>query len=211
LRLPIDYHSTVLTLARALESQPVDSEFRRAVDVIAAVQGPVKDFESMFTDLDLGRVPFNALTEDDRNKLRGTIRRCVRAYFSSICTLHHEALLYRRSATTLSDGDVIVTFNYDASLESELVRAGRFRVRNGYGFPADWDEPDSELIVLKLHRSINWIGLLFGGAKDGGVVRNSLGPQPFVDNADAVLPDYPNRISTSRFRGAALRTERSPW
>ena len=108
-----------------IESQPVDSEFRRAVDVIAAIQGPVKDFESMFTDLDLGRVPFNALTEDDRNKLRGTIRRCVRAYFSSICTLHHEALLYRRSATTLSDGDVIVTFNYDASLESELVRAGR--------------------------------------------------------------------------------------
>jgi hypothetical protein len=175
-----------------IERQTVDSEFRKAVDVIAAVNGPVKDIESMFTYLDLGQGPFDALTEDDRNFLRGRIRGCLRAYFCSISNMRREAHLYRALAKSVSNGDVIVTFNYDVALESEFVRAARFRVRNGYGFPADWDEPDSDVIILKLHGSINWIGGLFGGETAGyGVAYNSLDQRPFVDNVDLVLPDYP--------------------
>ena len=35
-------------------------------------------------------------------------------------------------------GDVIVTFNYDDSLEQELRRYGKWDISRGYGFPFEW-------------------------------------------------------------------------
>ncbi len=85
-------------------------------------------------------------------------------------------------AKELTRGDAIVTFNYDVALEIELIRAKRFRVRDGYGFDADWNEPNSDVKLLKLHGSINWTGEIAGprpGSISAGGIR-LLGP--YVDN-----------------------------
>jgi len=190
-----------------IESQPPDSKHRKAIDAVAALNGPVVDVEGTFTDLDLGRGPFQPLTEDQRCKLRGSIRDCLRSYFKSLCDQRHPAPRYEAFANRIERGDVVITFNYDVSLENELIRAHKFRVRNGYGssFEADWDEPGSDVKLLKLHGSINWIGLVFGGATGGyAAFVNSLGPRPFVDNVDSVLPDYPSLVLDKTFRAGGV-------
>lgn len=81
-------------------------------------------------------------------------------------------------------------------------------VEQGYGrsFEADWDEPGSDVTVLKLHGSINWIGSLFGGARGGhfGGFSSSLGPRPFVDNVDLAFPDYPKGVLDKSFPGGGV-------
>jgi hypothetical protein len=151
----------------------------------------------------LGQGAFQALEESVRWKIMGTIRRCVRAYFKSIHDSHHEAALYEAFARSADDGDVVVTFNYDTALENELIRAGKFCVRDGYGFPAKWDEPDSKVKVLKPHGSINWIALLFGGSPKFGQSDNSLG-QPYIDNNDSALSSYPSRVLDKSFPGGGV-------
>jgi hypothetical protein len=177
------------------------SEYRRAIEVVTALNGPVLDVEGFFTDLDQGRGAFRALTEDKRRCLRATIRSCVTAYFTSISKQGRGAPLYEALSNRAEKGDVIVTFNYDVSLENELIRAQKFRVRNCYcGIEADWDEPDSEVTVLKPHGSINWIGRLFRGATHGSShVRNAYGDWPFVDNKDSVLSGYPSDVLDKTF------------
>lgn len=56
---------------------------------------------------------------------------------------------------------------------------------------------------MKPHGSINWIGELFGGRSHVVNPRNSLGPRPFVDNADSVLTGYPSQV-LGTFRGGAV-------
>lgn len=194
----------------AIESEPYDSEYRQAIDAVAVLYGPVVDTEGVLTDLDLRRGAFRALTEDQRNKLRGRIRRCLRDYFKSIGDQQRKASQYEALARRIGRGDVVVTFNYDVSLENALIRAHRFRVRNGYGgFEANWDEPDSDVRVIKVHGSINWIGALFGGGTEGcSVFSNGLGERPFVDNEDSVLPDYPRQVLDKAFPNGGV-TSRS--
>ena len=102
---------------------------------------------------------------------------------------------------------MVVTFNYDVALETELIRVHKFRVRNGYGssLEADWDELDSDVTVLKPHGSINWIAGLFGGATGGlRSISNSLGERPFVNNVDSLFPDYPSRVLDKTFPGGGV-------
>jgi SIR2-like domain len=188
-----------------VDSQPVDSEYRRAIDTMIALHGLVVDVEDMFTNLDLGRGVFQALNEDRRNGLRGTIARGLRDYFKSVCGQHIEASLYKAFASRVAGGDQIVTFNYDVALENALIGARKFGVKNGYGFAADWDETDSEVKVLKLHGSINWIGALFRGVTQGfSAFSNSLGERPFVDNVESLFPGYPSRVLDRSFPGGGV-------
>ena len=84
-------------------------------------------------------------------------------------------------------GDVIITFNYDDSLERELKRAGKWDVGSGYGFPLGTSEISSDVLALKLHGSVNWLVSLFGGAAGGAFLVNpvsSMGNRPVVHRAD---------------------------
>jgi hypothetical protein len=115
--------------------------------------------------------------------------------------------LYQAFAKIVRAGDYIITFNYDVALENELIAAQKFRAKNGYGkaFQGVWDEPDSEVTMLKLHGSINWIAVLFGGATEGySAFRNSLGQRPFVDNVDSAFPAYPPRVLDTSFPGGGV-------
>ena len=187
-----------------VENESLDSEFRKAIDEVAALNGTVSDIESVLTDIDLGQRAFHGLEERDRRKITGRIRRCVGAYFKSIHDSHPQAALYTTFARIVDKGDAVLTFNYDTAIENELIREGKFRVRDGYGFSAKWDEPDCDVKVLKPHGSINWIGLLFGGSTKSGQSNNSHGPQPFIDNTDLTLTGYPSRVLDNSFPGGGV-------
>jgi hypothetical protein len=89
----------------------------------------------------------------------------------------------------LRSGDSIITFNYDDSLERELKRVKKWDVARGHGFQLGHTEQPSDVILLKLHGSVNWLMSLFGGATGnsffaippGGF---SLGRHPVLHRAD---------------------------
>jgi hypothetical protein len=165
-------------------------QFQEAIGTVARLNGPVKDVEALFTDLCLGQGVFTALAPNARKALARSIRCCLQLSFEEICKSGPPAGRYAALAKTLAGGDAVVTFNYDLALEIELVRAGKFRIRDGYGFEADWDEPNSGVKLLKLHGSINWTGEIAGprpGSISAGGIR-LLGP--YVDNRHSLLPGY---------------------
>jgi hypothetical protein len=131
------------------------------------------------------------------------LRRLLRTYFK---TIRPDAPLYAGLAERLEEGDVVVTFNYDLALENELAKNGKFKVRDGYGFRAEWDEDLSPVTILKLHGSLNWIGNVFQGARGGssGYFSNSLGAHPFVDNVDSAIVGYPPRVLDKSFPGGGV-------
>jgi hypothetical protein len=87
--------------------------------------------------------------------LRGWVGTWLREWFREIHV--GAAAAYAEFADKLVQaGDVIVTFNYDDSLERELKRSGKWNLSDGYGFP--FAEPwRSQVLTLKLHGSTNWL------------------------------------------------------
>jgi hypothetical protein len=63
-------------------------------------------------------------------------------------------------AKMLRNGDVIVTFNWDILHEIIFWHAGFWSYKDGYGFtcgPQGYLERDTEILLLKLHGSVNWV------------------------------------------------------
>jgi hypothetical protein len=93
----------------------------------------------------------------------------------------------------VKSGDTVITFNYDDSLDRELKRVGLWDLSRGYGFPLGEEDTPSEVLLLKLHGSINWIISLFGGAVSGPVfagAQGSLGAFPVIHVTDANYLGY---------------------
>jgi len=83
----------------------------------------------------------------------------------------------------VQSGDVMITFNYDDSLERELKRVGKWDVSQGYGFQIGDVEKSSPVHVLKLHGSMNWLVSIFNGATSGSFAIggfSSLGTCPCI-------------------------------
>ena len=90
----------------------------------------------------------------------------------------------------VAPGDVILTFNYDLALERELKLEKMWEVWDGYGFPiGEKTAPSSKVKVLKLHGSVNWHGLLFGGHFSW--VNGSLGSRPVIWGREFKFLGYP--------------------
>jgi hypothetical protein len=95
-------------------------------------------------------------------------------------------------------GDMILTFNYDDSLERELRTTGKWDISRGYGFPLGAVEQSSDICILKLHGSMNWLVSVFGGATGGAFLVNpafSLGQHPVIDRVDL------NYLGYDKFEG----------
>lgn len=76
----------------------------------------------------------------------------------------------RQVLSRLAAGDKVLTLNWDTTVERTLLEANRWNPLNGYGFrkvlhkgfydgrtkPLEFEVPDSEVLVLKLHGSVGW-------------------------------------------------------
>ena len=117
---------------------------------------------------------------------RGFLGTALREWFSEIHT--RPAPSYASFASRIAHpGDVIITFNYDDSLERELRRSGKWDISLGYGFQLGASMQASDVLILKLHGSINWLVSILGGARGGAFIVNpasTLGNQPLIHRAD---------------------------
>jgi hypothetical protein len=103
--------------------------------------------------------------------LRGGIGTWLREWFRQIHS--GTAGAYAEFADKLAQaGDVIITFNYDDSLERELKRACKWDVAGDYGFPFAAHVGPSQVLTLKLHGSMNWLWPV------------PLGQRPLIHRAD---------------------------
>jgi hypothetical protein len=108
----------------------------------------------------------------------------MRQWFSEI--MLGPSISYKTfSHDVVQSGDTVISFNYDVSLDRELRKSGRWYLGDGYGFEVEGFKTGSPTRLLKLHGSINWRPLLFGGLRRGGAVvgpYGSLGRRPvFID------------------------------
>jgi hypothetical protein len=76
----------------------------------------------------------------------------------------------RQVLSRLMAGDKVLTLNWDTTVERTLLEDDRWNSMNGYGFrkilhkgfgqgasePLDFEVPESEVLVLKLHGSVGW-------------------------------------------------------
>lgn len=123
----------------------------------------------------------------------GALGASLREWFRQIHT--KPAPAYGKFADTLvQPGDVVITFNYDEALERELKRAGKWDISRGYGFPLGAVDHSSDVLMLKLHGSINWLVSIFGGARGGSTwvsaYGSALGGQPVIHQADLAYLGY---------------------
>jgi hypothetical protein len=161
--------------------------------------GKSPDVEDLITELQ-SRVDLlkNSPSPEDKaqrmrlGNSRGGLGSALREWFREIHM--HPAPSYATFAEKLvQPGDVIITFNYDDSLERELKRSGKWDISQGYGFPLGGMDCSSDVLMLKLHGSVNWLVSVFGGATGGAFIVNphsSLGDHPVIHRADLEFLGY---------------------
>ncbi len=138
----------------------------------------------------------------------GVLQNAVRDWFGAIQRSSKLDPTYREFAkNVISDGDCIITFNYDVSFERELKHAGKFEIGDGYGFPMEGLPVGSKTKMLKLHGSTSWLALLFGGVTAGfsSFAGNTLS-SPVIGTNELLFLGYDEGVVDPRFKngGAAL-------
>jgi hypothetical protein len=155
-----------------------------AVEQMRSTFDVEKPFELVLTDLD-NRVanPKDRFERALLATLRGQMQYAICRFFDSIRL--KDADLYRSFARdVLRIDDVVITFNYDVSLDRELSMSGKWNVIHGYGFTIDSSaQRTPSCTLLKLHGSTNWIAEIFEGLRGQGFIslnQPSLGRRPVI-------------------------------
>jgi hypothetical protein len=182
------------------KTKPANHDFRLDLDQIGNLYSGLENIEQVLTDLEES-LPGSLAAQIQRPlraRLLASLRYAIREYFNDLqgapsCPY---ALFARQSVRA---GDVIITFNYDIACERELKRAGLWEISDGYSFSIGLKEIESsKLKVLKLHGSINWWGIIFGGNTRGASVstdHGSLGRRPTIFfRSDFESLGYPDQL-----------------
>jgi hypothetical protein len=165
------------------------------------------DFEQVISELQspTSGSQVDKLPKEKRGSILASIREVLCEYFD-ILRLTHAPLYWKFAEHVISQGDTIITFNYDVSLEAELRKADKWHISDGYGFSlADGITPVSPVKILKLHGSTSWIDILFDGAPGGSY--GAVGPAGPLGARPLILPDYfqffgyPPELSDPQFKG----------
>ena len=158
--------------------------FRDAAEALKEHFGNTEDIEELLTKVDeLIDCP-EPTAEQLRVKGRlanydkPALIEAIREWFTEIRQQPAEA--YRLFARRIVEpGDLIISFNYDVSLDRELKLAGKWQVGDGYGFRIDGLADGSPVKLLKLHGSANWLA------------RVPLGGRPLLDCSELSFLGYP--------------------
>jgi hypothetical protein len=165
------------------------AECRDAVNTIFRIYGDDFDIEETITNLSACQSePAASLPKGLAPNTLGGLRDSIKEYFDSIA--NGEAVLYARlAAEQISRGDAVLTFNYDLAVEKELKKLGLWEVGDGYGFAAVRalaEQRPSQVLVLKLHGSTNWLTIPFDGRRIGQFDGPSLGRRPVCENLQSL-------------------------
>jgi hypothetical protein len=138
----------------------------------------------------------------------GWLRTGIKEWFSHLRDRSAAPLYGAFSDRIVRAGDVVITFNYDDALDRELKRTGKWDVfSHGYGFPFGHGEYKCDVLLLKLHSSINWLWNPFGGAGAGSVFvwsgPTSLSRFPVMLSADLRFLGYKNASGPGIYQGGA--------
>lgn len=156
------------------------------------IEDLITELQSQVEKLKDSEVPEDRIQRSRLGNRRGFLGMALQEWFRQIRVL--PAPSYAVFAELIvQPGDVIITFNYDDSLERELRRFGKWDISHGYGFPLGMEDISSDVLVLKLHGSVNWLVSLFGGAPGGTFLVNrvsSMGNHPVIHRADLEFLGY---------------------
>jgi hypothetical protein len=172
---------------------------RASAEFLIDTFGETPNIEDLITEIEfqVARLKNSEVPEDriQRSRIgnrRGYLGVALQEWFRQIHS--SPAPSYAKFAEHIvRPGDVVVTFNYDDSLERELRRFGKWDISRGYGFPLGTEDIPSDVLVLKLHGSVNWLVSLFGGATGGAFLVNpasSMGNHPVIHRADLKFLGY---------------------
>ena len=175
--------------------------FRGSVDLVVERFGSNPNVEDVITEMQasIHSLTSSEVVEDrlQRTLLGNTLGQLnagLREWFREL-RLHGAPAYSDFADNVIQPGDVVITFNYDDSLERELRRAGKWDVSHGYGFMLGNTEQPSPVVVLKLHGSINWLASIFGGVTFGAAQvdpNTSIGQHPVLHKADLEFLGYSN-------------------
>lgn len=176
------------------------SRYRDSANVLIELFGKAPDTEEMITELE-ERIEALKDSADLKDKATRSVLAHAHAHVAEMLrewfrVIHENpAPLYATFAKgIIKPGDTVITFNYDDSLERELKRTGVWDLSDGYGFPLCSTDTRSEVLLLKLHGSINWIIELFNGVTSGPVQvgpQGSTGGSPVIHQSDSHYLGYP--------------------
>jgi hypothetical protein len=136
------------------------------------------------------------------NVHRPCLIEAMRQWFAEIHRTHPATSYELFAANVVQPGDCVVTFNYDVSLDSNLRAVGKWNIGDGYGFRADGLPTGSAVKIFKVHGSINWFAVLFGGLMSGEVALPSggaLGHRPAFTDGDLTALGYDSTIQDPAF------------
>jgi hypothetical protein len=163
---------------------------------------------SILTDIEFAMQELESLPPPQRGTIAQGIRNVLCDYFDSIRV--GPARLYEAfSSEVLQPSDVVLTFNYDVSLEREMRLAGLWDVNDGYDFDLGISRIKSGTTTLKLHGSTSWIdkmpSLGFSAVGPEGV----LGFRPVLFPPEFAFLGYDGLRDPLLPAGQAVGTDRS--
>jgi hypothetical protein len=100
----------------------------------------------------------------------------------------------RQFGQGLNEGDVVITFNYDSTLERVLIARGMWHPGRGYGFKIDFvrswsdrtplDPVDSPVSVLHLHGAVGWYqkDFVFADHKEPALITKAVEEPIWLDS-----------------------------
>ena len=127
--------------------------YQGSVDRLVETFGAPPNIEDVITGLDsFAALLANSDVMEDRlqrtliDTTRWQLSESLQEWFRE---LHlHPALDYAEFADhVIQPGDIVISFNYDDSLEQELRRAGKWDLAQGYGFALGKNEQSSPVLI----------------------------------------------------------------
>jgi hypothetical protein len=186
-----DFSGSAISLRETFENAEDIEELLTQIDEVAALHNSA----SLSARMQAARVNV------DRQALIHGLRR----WFEQIGRTPSNS--YRLFASEIiQPGDSVITFNYDVSLDKELKRAGVWEAGDGYGFEVEGLPVSSKVDLLKLHGSINWRALIFGGRRAAVVddLERSLGHRPVFCDSDLRMLGYDHEVDSRLPRDRAV-------
>jgi hypothetical protein len=167
-----------------MEKHEPNRDFHAAATALKTMFGLGDDIEVLLTRIDefLSRDTAEQWQVRERlaNHYKPALLEALRQWFIEI--RQRPADSYEQfTQGIVQGGDSIISFNYDVALDPQLKRAGLWKLGDGYGFEVEGFETGSQVDLLKLHGSINWLASLFGGMTLG----------PFAVQRDRGMGDRP--------------------